>query len=656
MKKIALISYTLEAINHNARQLDAIFGDDIQVTCFDVAGFDPLTPYDLVLVPSLELYEMFNPSIKTLYKYQRTLSTASYALLSNLDCHKIYTLLDETLSMEQEMLCVLRQLNLPIVRHSVLFHSSDAVARENICILFKSNPIDQPIQNHLFLGHGPVDVMSIIDIGFLLKLDNLLQDVDIRNAYEPVQTANKGLVDVMTNANRFEGFMRIMSQTDSEGVLGLDLEGRVVMMNTKAKGLLNHPLKTEPQTIYDIFPDLDHRDAIQAMEDVLIKGYGKDLIGNLNEIMNSGYKTGYVLRFNAFSNLEERQHTLREKLMNKGHTARYHFSDYYGQDLKTIKMLETAKMMAQTDGTVLIIGETGTGKELLAQAIHNDSKRRKYSFVAVNCGAFPENLLESELFGYEEGAFTGAKKGGKLGLFELAHNGTLFLDELSEMPITLQKRLLRVLQERQVMRLGSDKMIQVDVRVIAATNRDLRKQVKAQQFREDLFYRINVLPLLVSPLRERALDIRLIVEQFSKKHHQVFKIQPDVMDYLCQLPWNGNVRELLNVLDYHHLLRKEDMTFESIEPLLESQFQKDEERHETDEMFILQTIDRAMKNKERIGRKRLHDIALEQGRVISEMEIRHLLRRLEDQQLIRIGKGRQGSCLTTKGKTAIKVD
>src|SRR5699024_10187718 len=156
----------------------------------------------------------------------------------------------------------------------------------------------------------------------------------------------------------------------------------------------------------------------------------------------------------------------------------------------------------KSNSSILITGETGTGKELFAQAIHNNSPRNRYQFVPVNCGAFPESLLESELFGYEEGAFTGARKGGKPGLFELAHNGTLFLDEIAEMPMNLQVKLLRVLQEREVVRIGGDRIINVDIRIVAATNRDLKSMVKRGEFRQDLYYRLNVLPLNIPPLRE----------------------------------------------------------------------------------------------------------------------------------------------------------
>jgi transcriptional regulator with GAF, ATPase, and Fis domain len=206
--------------------------------------------------------------------------------------------------------------------------------------------------------------------------------------------------------------------------------------------------------------------------------------------------------------------------------------------------------MAQSASSVLITGETGTGKEMFAQAIHNSSPRRDFPFVAVNCGALPESLLESELFGYEEGAFTGARRGGKPGLFELAHRGTLFLDEIGEMPPSLQMRLLRVLEERQVMRLGGAGLRGIDIRVIAASNRNLERMVAEGGFREDLYYRLAVLPLPIPPLRDRIEDILPLVREFQRLLGVAFCFEPEVESFLLQREWRGNARELRNCIEY----------------------------------------------------------------------------------------------------------
>jgi PAS domain S-box-containing protein len=217
------------------------------------------------------------------------------------------------------------------------------------------------------------------------------------------------------------------------------------------------------------------------------------------------------------------------------------------------QIVEIAVKMANVDSTLLITGESGTGKELVAKLVHRQGKGEASPFISINCAAIPEQLLESELFGYEGGAFTGAKKEGKPGLFELAHNGTLFLDEVAELPLTLQVKILRAIQDKEVSRVGATKTIPVNVRIIAATNRDLAKMLREGTFREDLYYRLMVVPLHVQPLRNRKDDIPLLVRHFLDEFNQHFgyekTLSPEVLDKLVNYPWPGNVRELKNVIE-----------------------------------------------------------------------------------------------------------
>ena len=231
--------------------------------------------------------------------------------------------------------------------------------------------------------------------------------------------------------------------------------------------------------------------------------------------------------------------------------TRYAFEDIIGQDYPYIKL---AKKAAQTDNSVFLIGESGTGKEVVAQSIHRDSYRGGQSFVDINCASLPETLLDSELFGYVPGAFTGASKNGKIGLFELANGGTLFLDEITEMPLPLQSKLLRVLQERQIRRLGDTKNIKVDVRVIAATNQDMEKALAENRFRQDLFYRLAVIAIQLPPLRERKKDFDHYVSYFlqplERQYKKRFRFSKEADQLMHSYKWPGNIRELQNVLEY----------------------------------------------------------------------------------------------------------
>ena len=270
-----------------------------------------------------------------------------------------------------------------------------------------------------------------------------------------------------------------------------------------------------------------------------------------------------IIAFQDAGNIQNQEEKIREKLYLKGHITQYTFDDIIGNNYRIIQCIKTAKIYAKNVTNVLLMGETGTGKELFAQSIHSFGERKNKPFVAVNCGAVPDNLLESELFGYVEGAFTGAKKGGKIGMFELAHKGTLFLDEISEIGMDLQVKLLRVLQERKVMRLGGEKLIPVDVRIIAATNKNLLKMVRENNFREDLYYRLNVLVLKIPPLRERVDDIPFFVEYFLEKYCTLNnlplkRITEDSIKMLQKYSWRGNVRELENYIERLVVLVQED--------------------------------------------------------------------------------------------------
>lgn len=280
-------------------------------------------------------------------------------------------------------------------------------------------------------------------------------------------------------------------------------------------------------------------------------------------------RDGIVTMFQSADRIQVLEHNLRRQLFKKGLFAKHTFDDLVGSSDLLMDTIARAKKYAAASATVLICGESGTGKELFAQSIHNESERRDGPFVAVNCAALPENLLESELFGYEEGAFTGARKGGKTGLFEMAHGGTIFLDEIGEMTLPVQARLLRVLQEREIMRLGSDRVLPVDVRIIAATNYELTLAVKEGKFRSDLFHRLEVLNLDIPPLRKRKEDIKLLAEYFVNKFSfeekkNVPPLTEVAIEKLQKYDWPGNVRELQNVMQKYVLLSEGNQNAEEL--------------------------------------------------------------------------------------------
>lgn len=342
------------------------------------------------------------------------------------------------------------------------------------------------------------------------------------------------------------------------GIVGIDENYNINVFNPFAEKLLNISAENVlGKHINNVIPSAKLSKTIES---------GKTEINEIVRINNRLLNTnrvpinidnrikGAVATFQDVETIQEHEREIRRKLNKKGLVAKYSFEDIVGSSRAIKHVIDIAKSYAKTFSTVLINGETGTGKELFAQSVHNYSDRKTKPFVAINCAALPEGILESELFGYDEGTFTGGKKGGKIGLFELAHGGTIFLDEIAEIPLSLQAQLLRILQEKQIRRLGSDKIIPIDVRVIAATNKNLFEEVREDRFRKDLFYRINILRLSIPPLRERKEDIIEIGKKYILgKDYNLYinniEKWSSIFQYLINYNWYGNVRELENVIE-----------------------------------------------------------------------------------------------------------
>ncbi len=282
---------------------------------------------------------------------------------------------------------------------------------------------------------------------------------------------------------------------------------------------------------------------------VVLDGKKFFVMGHLYDLEEDPRQYSRVLIFESTRTVQERYYEMTNMVSHVG------VSDMIGRDPKTLQLQEEILRVAKSTSTVLITGESGTGKEMVAAAIWKASDRREKRFVAINCGAIPEPLLESELFGYVKGAFTGADPNGRMGKFELANKGVIFLDEIGDMPLYLQVKLLRVIQERRLVRIGSNQMIPLDIRILAATNKDLKKMIEKNQFREDLYYWLNVIPLRIAPLRERKKDIPELVCHFANRYAGLFKrrltsITEDTMEFLIRYPWYGNVRELENSVEF----------------------------------------------------------------------------------------------------------
>lgn len=410
-----------------------------------------------------------------------------------------------------------------------------------------------------------VDGKVVAAIGLLALTDEHMDDVI--NQYENFSNFMEKMADLLAakiksemvakEAQLLAKNLHTITEAYPDGILSINAQGEVTHFNRPAEILLNIKAESILNRHYQekiICPSIEETLKTGVAMDALHSTFTIDhrqipIILTTQPIKHHHSIEGVVC---FFQGLDKTKKVLES--FTQAHT-RYTFNHIKGQSPSIGQVIELAKKVAPSHSTILLTGESGTGKELFAKAIHSSSKRSHGPFIAINCSAIPDTLLESELFGYAKGSFSGAKKEGKPGKFELAHNGTIFLDEIGDMSIHLQSKLLRVLQDKIVERVGDTKSVAVDVRIIAATNRNLEELIQKNLFREDLYYRINVIPIHLPPLRHRKEDILLLAEHFLKKYDTlllkgILGFHPDTIQHLIGHPWPGNIRELENAIEY----------------------------------------------------------------------------------------------------------
>lgn len=404
------------------------------------------------------------------------------------------------------------------------------------------------------------------------------------------------LAEEITNLKEIQMMLEAIIQSSDDAISVVDEEGKGILINrayTRLTGLSEEEVIGKPATI-DIYEgESMHMKVLQTRRPVrgakmIVGPNKKEVVVNVAPVIVNGKLKGSVGVIHDMSEIQALNKELtRARQIIRKLEAKYTFEDIIGKSDEMILAIEQAKLGAKTPATVLLRGESGTGKELFAHAIHNASDRKFNKFIRVNCASLSESLLESELFGYEEGAFSGAKRGGKKGLFEEANNGSIFLDEIGELSASTQAKLLRVLQEQEIIRVGGTKAIPINVRVIAATNVNLEKNIVNGQFREDLFHRLNRMPIQIPPLRNRKEDIPLLCERLIQKINQdygrnVEGVTNAALNLLKAYDWPGNVRELENILGRAIIFMKFHETMIDIHhlPDLISHDQKNHEMNE----------------------------------------------------------------------------
>ena len=400
-------------------------------------------------------------------------------------------------------------------------------------------------------------------------------------------------------ASRYEQLHSVLHNLQ-EAVVAVDQHERIITANPAMQQVLAGPgIRLEGHMLSELAPEFSLRATLETGQidrAIAIRFAQRDWVAHRTPMVEQGSIVGAALTLYDARTIQAADTSLRIMQRRQQHAARHSFDSLIGSSAALEQAKSSARRFAPTDLNVLITGESGTGKEVFAQAMHNASHRAGRPFVAVNCASFPETLLESELFGYEEGAFTGSRRGGKRGLLEAAHTGTLFLDEIGDMPLPLQTRLLRVLQEREIMRLGATAPIPIDIRVIAATHQPLAERIAEQRFRQDLYYRLNTLRLALPPLRERREDIPAIITPLvanclarigSKLPAE--RVLEGIMNRITAYDWPGNVRELENIAERIAVFL---LSFSRVQDI-----RYDDLRHDCPELFEdSDTVDAGMPN------------------------------------------------------------
>ncbi|MGG3470558.1 sigma 54-interacting transcriptional regulator [Neobacillus pocheonensis] len=660
--KIMIVSKDKRTYQSFSDQLLNFFGDQVIIE-------NNSENADLIVASSKQVIQNENFPTDKVYIPRRTISVEKlekiYALPSGTEC----LIINNIKELSVEMISLFQSLNFDL-QMTPLYPGKKVIVKDSIVAIVPGaiEMVPKGIKKVINIGVRPMAFGCLLEIAFRFNIN--ISEQSIYNSYffkETINMANR----LFENVQHVKGLNKQLDSiisTASDGIIATDYKGRILKANQAATQILGvkHSLENIIGKQADqVFPKLNLMDK-QIEENKLFTINGNNLVVNKASIFVDEKEVGTVTTFQDSNKIQNLEHEIRKGLQAKGLSSQYTISDIIGDSEKIKETLKIVKKIAKTENTVLIQGENGTGKELFAHAIHDLSQRKNGPFLPINFAGLPESLAESEIFGYEDGTFTGAKRGGKPGLFELAHNGTIFLDEIGDASPSVQVLLLRVLQEKQVMRIGGRGIIPVNVRVIAATNRNLKDLIAKGKFREDLYYRLFVLPLRIPSLRERREDIPELLNYFIAKYSETEVIVSNqVMEKLISYRWPGNIRELESVVQYlltikeGTVLEEKDLPEQFKEsPLPSNEINGDiinilsKEGNLSEFQAILSCLNESQKS---IGRGTIVNYTAEKGDQLSDQKVRHRMAVLRDLGLIYSGTKGKGSSITKYGKMTLKL-
>lgn len=677
-KKAAVITLSKHVVKFYEKQLKILFGDLVDINSYSVLdgsiknigkadvyvvttdAFESINDYEKSIpadIPKVELnVEFTKNNIETLMEIPKG-TCAYFANLSEI--------------MVRECIARLSQLGINHINFIPCFPGSKLSKNCELAITVgESMHVPKSVKTIIDLGHRVPDSNTIVEMALRLKLDYLLERENFKEYFNSIASSNYNFNQLFDRSLNMESQFEILMEIIDAGIIGVNENDIVFACNSKAVEITgidkNHSINKPAKNLFPFLPLEECRLTRKKINNRLIKYKGIDINVTIAPVIRRNEYIGAFATIQKFTEEESKQHNLRIQLLNKGHKAKYTFSNIIGESDAIKRACAIAKKMARNNSAVLVTGESGTGKELFAHAIHNESDRKNNPFIAINCAAMPDNLLESELFGYEEGSFTGAKKGGKLGLFEFAHKGSIFLDEVEGMSPALQIKLLRVIQEGEIMRVGGDRIISIDVRIIAASNVTLENLVAEGVFRNDLYYRLNTLPIEIPPLRERGDDIMLLFENIKNELGGNFNISPKIKNAFMSHDWKGNVRELHNYVEYLTYLEKDYVDYEDLPPSFHKVLTNFKNKHDDkdldvnllrklagnkldDYFFVLETLYDGYIKQKNLGRLSIAEKAQASGHYLTQQEVRSILYDLNNLGLIKMSHGRGGSKINERG-------
>lgn len=683
-KQIIIITIASTSAEFYRQQLYQFFENRIQVTTYsiekDKIGQMPEADLYLIATTSSENFEY----VLSLIPYQDRIVVAGVTFkkeeLEPLRKYKKGTkamLVNLSENMALESIAVLYRLGITNIQFVPVYPDMDQDKIPDLDLAITPGEVrfvPRNAQKVVDIGNRVLTANTIIETALKLGFWNFAVSKECREYMDSLAEQDYS-IDTLANENlNMKNRAEILVEALELGIIGVDATGFIFIMNQAAEQISGRIRESVMYQFWsDVLPVIGTMITEEEMKQKTSKLiHLKEVPVNISTapiIVGEEYKGFYIL-LQRFNDEETKQQNFRLQMMDRGYTAKYTFDDIIGQCPAILKAKNIAKKMANTDVSILLTGESGTGKELFAHSIHHASKRREMPFVAINCAALPETLLESELFGYGDGAFTGAKKGGKMGVFEFAHRGTLFLDEIEGMSSNLQVKLLRVLQEKEVMRIGENRIISVDVRIVAASNENIRDMVKKGTFRKDLYYRLNTFPIEIPPLREREQDIFLIMNSMKEKMQAHFELTEETKQIFQNYEWDGNIRELHNIVEYLKYMDDPVITCKALPEVmvLDTKLccKEDEKPEKTEkEGEILERYRKLCKGRKElydvvlmvfyeadsgIGRNRLCELVEEKGIHLTEQEARGILNTLSKNGFLLVSKGRGGSRLTLAGR------